>query len=95
MDPIVEPDENYSDYNEEILNDPELGFPNGNFVDNLESWGGFTNQFGNLSIDTNQTASNSERDNNSVIITSRRGGNGVYNFFSYEPEILYCILSII
>ena len=33
MDPIVEPDENYSDYNEEILNDPELGFPNGNFVE--------------------------------------------------------------
>ena len=86
MDPIVEPDEYYSDYSEEILNDPEMGFPNGNFSDGLESWGGFTNQFGNLSIDTNQTASNSEaQDNNSVVVTSRRGGNGVYNFFSYEP----------
>ena len=86
MDPIIEPDENYSDYNDEVLNDPELGFPNGNFMHEFESWGGFTNQFGSLAIDTNQTASNSEvGDNNSVLITSRRGTNGVYNRFSYEP----------
>ena len=86
MDPIIEPDENYSDYNDEVLNDPELGFPNGNFMYEFESWGGFTNQFGSLAIDTNQTASNSEvGDNNSVLITSRRGTNGVYNRFSYEP----------
>ena len=86
MDPIVEPEENYSDYSDETLNNPELGFPNGDFTGGLESWGGFTNQFGYLSIDSNQTAINSQTgDEHSLIITSRRGGNGVYNFFSYDP----------
>ena len=45
MDPVIEPEDQYSDYVGGVaaksLNDPEQGFPNGSFEEDLKYWGGW------------------------------------------------------
>ena len=52
MDPVIDTDENYSDFQElnvsEYLNDPDEGFLNGGFEEGLLLWGGNQEQWGEL-----------------------------------------------
>ena len=52
MDPVIDTDENYSDFQEidvsEYLNDPNEGFLNGGFEEGLSLWGGNQEQWGEL-----------------------------------------------
>ncbi|MBH10954.1 MAG: hypothetical protein CMG74_11520 [Candidatus Marinimicrobia bacterium] len=47
MNPIEEPPEQYSEYSEIIIFDPDNGVPNGNFENGLEKWKGEQYRWGN------------------------------------------------
>ena len=92
MDPVIEPEEQYSDYVGGVaaksLNDPTEGFPNGSFEEGLKYWGGWENgEVGDIIIRNHKpNDSTAAADGqNSLKITAENGGAGIYSYFSYSP----------
>ena len=91
MDPILEPENSYSSFRENIvsrsLNDPEKGFPNGSFEDEFNFWGGSTDgSVSELVIDSLFSDTISAFDGNKALKINVMNGNaGVYSYFSYSP----------
>lgn len=84
MNPIIEENEQYSDYSSDKFHDPDQGWPNGGFADGFDGWGGIPSASSTLEIDSTGLGQNS--DNNNVCkITTLRGSASIYTFFSYTP----------
>lgn len=92
MEPIFETEDQYSDYTDNKLNDPNNGWPNGTFADDFNSWGAFSNENSDISIDTTVLVQNSLLNDISSVklvgnsyLQSSDGWAGVYSYFSYIP----------
>ena len=95
MDPIIDTDDNYSDYVEvnasEYLNDPNDGFLNGGFEEGLALWGGNQEDWGELTnlgtveIDSGNALVQPVEGNNYLKINSQTGSVGLYRYFEYTP----------
>ena len=92
MDPVIEPEEKYSDYvfkeASKTLNNPADGFPNGSFENGFESWGGWADgKISLLNIDSALSDSTiSATDGEKYLrVNAMDGGAGLYSYFSYTP----------
>ena len=92
MDPVIEPEDQYSDYVGGVaaksLNDPEQGFPNGSFEEDLKYWGGWEGgETGYVTVRTHSPndSSMAAHGDKSLKITAQNGGAGIYSYFSYNP----------
>lgn len=91
MDPVLEPEESYSNYEDNIasksLNDPDQGFPNGSFENEFDYWGGWTNGTTcELLIDSLFTDTTFAQNGDKALKINVMSGNaGVYSYFSYTP----------
>lgn len=91
MDPVLEPEDRYSNYEDNIasksLNNPSQGFPNGSFENEFDFWGGWTNgTVCELSIDSLFTDTTfAKKGDKALKINVMNGDAGVYSYFSYTP----------
>ena len=96
MDPVIDTDDNYSDFIEidasEYLNDPSEGFINGGFEEGLLLWGGNQDQFntnmqnvGIVEIDSGDAIAQPLEGNKYLKLTSENGAVGIYRYFEYTP----------
>ena len=95
MDPVIDTDENYSDFQgvnaSEYLNDPDEGFLNGGFEEGLSLWGGNQEQWGALTnygmveIDSGDAIVQPIEGSKYLKIKSETGSVGLYRYFQYSP----------
>ncbi len=87
MDPVFQDEQKILENTDVDFLDPDNDFPNGNFDDKLNDWGGYTdNAESFVSLDTSNEPSYSDMSIENVVkISARNGGSGIYNYFSYRP----------
>ena len=84
MDPIEEPPEQYSEYSDIILYNPNDGVPNGSFENDLETWRG--GQWGNRAeFDIVDEENGHVLDGSKALaLTTQNGQAWVWNYFDYS-----------